>query len=605
MYNVATIDFETEKIENRPEYPPKPVGVAIKIIGCKPVYLSWGHPTGNNTTLEKAKVILKSVWDKYELVFQNCKFDIDVAEVHMGMEHKSWTDYHDTMFLIFLHDPHAQTYSLKPAAERILCMPPDEQEAVRDWLLTNSPRKLSIDKRKDNYWAGYICEAPGTLVGKYAIGDVVRTEKLFLKLHASIVERGMERAYNVERELALNLLEIERQGLPIDKARLDADILMYQEAFNKVETEIFATLGHININSGKELMNALVSKNLVPKDKLMYTEKGNVQTNKAAITNCMGVNRISQLLAYRSTLYTCLYTFMVPWQSQASLQGEDWLIHTRWNQVKGSESGFTQGAKTGRMSSTPNFQNIPNQFTYDESLGLPQLPKVRSYIIAFKGDTLYGRDYSQQELRILGHFEDGKIKEAYDNDPKMDFHSFAQKLINDTAGTNFERKPIKNTGFGLLYGMGVGKLAEKSDITVAMAAQVKKVYLDCFPGLKSMYKDMKYFAEHNIPIHTWSGREYYCEPPAIVDGKLRTFDYRMVNKLIQGSAADCTKEATNRFMRMKRKQDKLLLLIHDEFILSSPDDVGNKMLEEAMLSVEFSIPMLSDGHTGTKLSELK
>lgn len=602
---LATIDFETERIEGRPSYPPKPVGVAIKIEGCKPIYLAWGHPVGNNTTKENAIQVLASVWSKYDLIFQNGKFDIDVAEVHMDMVRKHWSEYHDTMFLIYLDNPHADTYSLKPAAQRILGMPPDEQEAVRDWLLANSGLKLSVDKRKENYWAGYICLAPGDLVGKYAIGDVVRTERLFMKLYDSIVERGMLRAYDVERELCLCLLDMERQGLPIDHDRLAADVAMYTDTMAQVEAEIYNTIGVVNINSGAELMKALMDANLVDSENLMYTKKGNVQTNKAAMTKVLGQNRISKLLAYRSQLYTCLNTFMIPWLKQSTKKGNNWLIYTKWNQVKGSESGFNQGTKTGRMSSTPNFQNIPNKFDEDETLNLPPLPKVRSYVIAFAGDTLFGRDYSQQELRILAHYEDGVVKAAYDAEPHMDFHTFAQGLINSKTGRNFERKPIKNTGFGLIYGMGLGTLAMKSNITVELAAEVKKAYLDCFPGLKVMYKDMKYFADNNIPIHTWSGREYFCEPPALVDGRMRSFDYRMVNKLIQGSAADCTKEAILRFYRKKRPQDKLLLSIHDELVLSSPDMLGDVVMSECMESVEFNVPMFTDGHTGNNLSELK
>ena len=53
------IDYETQAIQNRPAYPPEPVGVAIRING-KGKYYAWGHPTENNCTFEEGKAALKA-----------------------------------------------------------------------------------------------------------------------------------------------------------------------------------------------------------------------------------------------------------------------------------------------------------------------------------------------------------------------------------------------------------------------------------------------------------------------------------------------------------------------------------------------------------------
>ena len=134
---VITVDFETESIENRPAYPPKPVGVSIKWPGDKkPKYHAWGHPCENNTTKEAVRSELLVAWkSEFPLLFQNAKFDYDVATTNLGMPSLSWEKIHDTLFLIFLAYPHATSYGLKHAAERFLGMPPTEQQAVRDWLV--------------------------------------------------------------------------------------------------------------------------------------------------------------------------------------------------------------------------------------------------------------------------------------------------------------------------------------------------------------------------------------------------------------------------------------------------------------------------------------
>ena len=58
---ITEYDFETEAIESRPVYPPKPVGFAIHEEGVVSRYYAWGHPTENNTTFEAARAVLKTI----------------------------------------------------------------------------------------------------------------------------------------------------------------------------------------------------------------------------------------------------------------------------------------------------------------------------------------------------------------------------------------------------------------------------------------------------------------------------------------------------------------------------------------------------------------
>jgi DNA polymerase I-like protein with 3'-5' exonuclease and polymerase domains len=225
---------------------------------------------------------------------------------------------------------------------------------------------------------------------------------------------------------------------------------------------------------------------------------------------------------------------------------------------------------------------------------------VRSYVIPGTGRVFVDRDYSQQEPRILAHFDGGSLLDKYLENPWVDFHDYAKAEL-EKAGLFYDRKPVKNTNLGLIYGMGVGKLAEKNDMTVEESANLKKAILRLYPGLADMYKDMRVRADNNQPIRTWGGREYYCEPPKLIDGRLRKFDYKLVNVLIQGSAADCTKEAILRWHRSNaaaHPEWHLLLNIHDQLTVSVPVAARAKAMEalrEAMEGVEFSVAMLSEG----------
>jgi DNA polymerase I-like protein with 3'-5' exonuclease and polymerase domains len=83
----------------------------------------------------------------------------------------------------------------------------------------------------------------------------------------------------------------------------------------------------------------------------------------------------------------------------------------------------------------------------------------------------------------------------------------------------------------------------------------------------------------------------------------------LVNVLIQGSAADCTKEAIIRFHAVKQDDWKIILNVHDQVTVSVPKrDVKKAMevLRQTMESVEFDVPILSEGDTSsTNWDELK
>lgn len=608
----AVVDFETKGIQPRPFYPPRPVGVAIlKPRQKKSRYYAWAHPDGNNCTEEEAKNALLEVWNsKASVSFHNAKFDMDVAETYLGLPLLPPDRVHDTMLLAYLDDPHAKNIGLKELAQRRLGWEPEERDVVRDWLVAHK----IVPSTNKKTWGAHISEAPGTIVGPYACGDTDRTAKVLDLLLPDIKERGMFKAYDRERRLIPVLLDNERQGVCVDLPRLEADVARYREALASASKMIWKILGcEFNVDSGEETANALDRK--YPGISWPLTAKGQRSTAKEALEEVLEGRppKLLALFSYYATVATCLRTFMEPWLVTAlHTNGR---IHTQWNSVAQPEGG---GTRTGRLSSTPNFQNIPTLKSpkfqraielwkaHLEKLGLPPLPAVRAYIVPSKGCVLIDRDFSQQELRVLAHFEDGDMLEAYKQDPTIDFHAFAAKLIFGEA-TAANRKTTKNLAFGLLYGMGLGSLAARLGVDVKRAKEIKDLYLGTFPGIKEIQKTLKQLATTGQPMRTWGGRQYLCEPPKIVDGRLRTFDYKLFNYLIQGSSSDVTKEAWLRY-DATRKHGRLLLTVHDQMLGEVPKKAWKeemKILKEAMNGIAIDAPLLSDGAVGTRWTEME
>ena len=610
----VTIDFETWGIEERPHYPPLPCGVSIKYAGKPAQYYAFAHISGNNCSWGEARDALARAYaHKDGILCQNGKFDVDVAEVHLGLAVPRWQDIHDTMFLIFLDDPHQQELGLKPTVQRLFGEVPAERDAVIEWLVANQPVpgvKVSRSKQSPHYAMKYLPFAPGDLVGEYANDDTSDTERVFAHLYPKTVEREMLVAYDRERQLMPILLRMERRGLPVDLPRLRADVENYEAWFARLDAYLLKYLKapDLNLDSGEQLMAAMDAAGKVDTTVALRTATGKLASNKDALLLAVKDTTLLALLRYRAQLKTALGTFMKPWLRMAEATGGT--IHTTWNQVRAPKGDDTSGARTGRLSATW-FMNMPKEFK-DAREGLkklpaaladlPALPDCRSYIVPGPGRVLVDRDYSQQEPRILAHFEGGALQAQYVANPWLDLHDNARDELAK-VGKVYERKPVKNTNLGLIYGMGVGKLAVKNDMTVIESKGLKDAILKLYPGLKEMYQDMKYRMRANLPIRTWGGREIYCEPARLVDGKLRQFDYKMVNMLIQGSAADCTKEAIIRLdarIGELGKQDDwfILLLVHDQLTCSAPADEGREAMVElkgCMESVEFDVQILSEG----------
>lgn len=607
--SLASVDFETGGTMSRPEYPPKPVGMAYQLPGQRPQYMAWGHPCdGNNCSKEDAKRVYSQIRKDHDVVYHNAAFDTEVAERHLGLQAHAHR-FHDTMFLAFLDDPRGDL-ALKDLASDHLGMPADEQTDLRDWILKNIPGATT------RTWGAYIGQAPVKLVAPYAKGDVDRTMKLFRTLHPSVRSRGMEEAY--ERELALMpvVMDMEQEGIPIDVPRLEVDIARWQEYAEIVDARIRSVLDApvaMNPGSGPQLMEYLLKRKLAKwpstqtdANRHLFTKKGNPSTKYDVLLEVCTEPRMATLMKVRNMLASSINTFGQNWLDQAELTGGR--VMPRFNQVRSfdDQSGARSGTRTGRFSSEkPNFQNITNPYDAEDEKNAALLlamrkeipgfvpPCLRDYVVPPPGHVLLNRDYSQQELRILAHYEDGVLLARYQEDPTLDCHELVRALVHEATGVLYPRKHIKITNFGIVYGMGVGKLAKRLGLDEAEARSLKKNVMRAIPGIRELSNDLSKMGRRGEFIRTWGGRLYDSEKP--ING--RRFEYKLLNVLIQGSAADCTKQGM--LNAVNNMQDgRLMLQVHDELMAVAPkgaEVIEMKRMKEGMEDVSFDVPMLSDG----------
>jgi DNA polymerase I-like protein with 3'-5' exonuclease and polymerase domains len=624
---VICLDYETEAILPRPNYPPKPVSVAIKWPDTKAYeLLAWGHPAGNNCTFKEAKGrVAKAHASRYPILCQYGMFDHDVSEVHFGLPLLPWERCHDTMFLAFLHDPHSPALGLKPLAERYLGMKPEEQDRMIEWILANVPEA----KRKPSTAGAYIARCPYQIVRPYHKGDLVRAVGLFDYLYPLVIDAGMGEAYDRERRLMPILLRNARRGMRVDIDRLSEDTPRMKAGLAAADAWLRKRLGDINLNSPKQLGEALYSKGIVREFK--KTTKGQLSTSKKHLTiDLFSDKRVYHALTYRGQMETSIGTFMESWLELASA---DNVIHPDWSQVR-SAKGDTKdlkGARSGRIiCARPNLLNIPKKwkkaivagYVHPAFIkGAVELPYIRTYALPHKGKRWGRLDQSQQELRLFAWAEEGPVMEGFLNDPDFDVHENVRveeeaALIAAGLRDSMDRDTAKNTVFARLYGQGLKglmqtlKLPEGED---AVARVVQKALNTALPSIKMLDDQLKEIVNAGDPIKTWGGRLYYKEAPKYVEkfGRVMDFAYKMLDYFCQGSGADVTKEVIIRYEDHPRRLEEFIVTVYDEVDTNLPNsDKGARqelrVLNECVESIDISpLTMLGKCETGPSWGETK
>lgn len=412
-------------------------------------------------------------------------------------------------------------------------------------------------------------------------------------------------AYQNEMKLMPYILAMEQRGVCLDAVKLAVDTDYYFDKLDELDTQICDAVGkQVDVDSNAALADAIEAAGL--SKGFAQTPTGKRSTAKDSLIGAIGDPMLLGRLLVRGSIATCLRTFMQPWLIQANDHGK---LFIRWNQIR----NYTDtGARTGRLSSSPNLQNIP--VTWEalrgqlEAIGYElefELPNVRQYIVPRDGYVFVGRDYSAQEMKLLAHFTDGALLEALRADPTKDVHMIAA----DIAGIT--RKVAKTLGFAVLYGAGVGRIAETLGITVTEATIIKRKYLAALPEIKVFQDKLSKAGRTSNFVTTLGGRQYYVQAPAVVNGVMRSFEYKLTNYMIQGSAADQSKEAMYRFASNAKDGGEIVLTVHDQLVIQCPKNTleANKQLLAHAMNGSYQdtlkYQVTSDEATGANFAECK
>lgn len=414
---------------------------------------------------------------------------------------------------------------------------------------------------------------------------------------------GLEKLYtDVEMPLIEVLMQMERNGIFLDKDHLEKFAQMLSEKIAKLEKEIYKIAEtEFNIDSPKQLGEILYDKLGVPG--ASKTKSGNYSTGEKVLSKIREsypiadyVLQYRELAKLRST-YTNAIIELVNEKTGR--------IHTTFNQTV---------AATGRLSSTkPNLQNIP--------ISTENGREIRKSFIAPEDKMLVFMDYSQQELRLLAHFsQEEKLIEAFNQG--MDIHAVtAATLFNKEVDqvAKDERRIGKTVNFGVVYGISPFGLSDRLQIPREDGKRFIDTFYESYPKVKRFFDNLIKEAKTQGRVKTILGRERDASNLNSRNYQLRSATEReVINFPLQGSAADMMKLAMLEAHALIENEysdfAKLIVQIHDELgfevATKSADDKKLKefaqAMREKMLNVlDLDIVMKVDVEIGYNMSELK
>lgn len=557
------------------------------------VYVPLRHPETANTDIGQAYGWLQEQLSKSKTtVYHNSPYDTGWLK-HEGLR-VDHSRCEDTQFGAVMLGENELSYSLDSCCRRAGLAGKDER------LLREAAESQGLDAKKEMW------RLPARFVGPYAEQDAVSTLALRKYQAEKIREQELEAAYRLEMDLVPCMHDMTKRGIRVDEGRCERTQKDLRRQRDEALGELRKQLG-IRRDLSMEDMNSPVSlATFFDAEGLDYpktpkTRKGSFKKEWLESHEHWLPQAITAIRKLDSFAEKFLGTYVLGSMHLGR-------IHSDIHQLRDDDGG----TRSYRLSySNPPMQQIPAR----DSMA----PLIRAAFLAEKGQLWGAADYSQQEPRMAVHFAalcDVMGAEAavqyYCDDPSADFHTMVAEL------TGLKRKQAKIINLGLMYGMGIAKLAKSLGVSLDEAKEIVAQYVSRMPWVKQLESVCANRATSRGFIRLLDGARCRFESWELAYSKdrmgfaptsetmarqlakgqkiKRAGTHKAMNRLIQGSSARQTKMA---MLECYREGIVPLIQMHDEidFPLSSPRE-ADKVAEIMENVVPLRIPMKVDMQFG-------
>jgi len=555
------------------------IGFAVATEGFQ-AYYPFGHFGGGNLIKEQ---VLKYMHDVCRLpcrkIFHNAQYDVGWLKAY-GIDVRG--EIVDTMIAGALIDENRYTYKLNSLAKDYL----GELKAETD--LVEAAKAHGVDPKMEMW------KLPAEHVGYYAEQDARLTYLLWQRFKHEIYKQNLHTVWQLEKSLLPILIKMRQKGIRVNTQRAEQLKVNFVEKEKEILHRIKKLVGKdIDIWAARQIAFAY--------DKLGLEYPKTAKSKEPSFTQNWLVNseyEISKLIVSAREINKFHNTFL----NSIMRFEHGGRIHAEINQLR-SDTG---GTVSGRLSmSNPNLQQLPAR---NKEFG----PMIRGLFLPEEGFKWGSFDYSQQEPRLVVHYA-SSIGEGYEGSQELveayanadaDFHQTVADLVG------IDRKQAKTIGLGLMYGMGKNKLANMLGLNFDEASALIGKFNRRAPFVKMLSdRCMKKANEEGVirtklgrkcRFNMWEPKDFGIHTPETFENASakygsnnikRAFTYKALNRLIQGSAADQTKQA---IVSCSHLGYTPLLQIHDELCFNVHEEDVKKIVKEMEGCVELNVPSVVD-----------
>jgi DNA polymerase-1 len=425
-----------------------------------------------------------------------------------------------------------------------------------------------------------ICEMSAGEVGPYAENDARLVSLLKEHLAPKVAAEDLGRVLELEDALIYATCEMERNGAPIDVAKLNLWRAKVRSEYQDAILAIYAAVKlRVNPNSGPDLARLFQELGLQYDSTLhgrpSFTSDFLETIDHPTVQLALRARKLGDI----NSKYLDKYAHQ--------LGGGSILRYKLW-QLRTDQYGTI----TGRYASSSI--NIQQVFSVERNEAWLPDYVVRELFLPAPGRVFVSADANQIEFRLFAHFSGSRrLIDAYCNDPTTDFHQVVAEIVS------ISRKPAKNINFAKLFGGGLDKIAEMLKRPAGEVAPLVARYEEEFPEAKTLMNRATRIAERRGYVKTLLGRR----------GRFpeRERTYSALNKVIQGTAADIMKLKLLAVYRERKTLGLTLRYpVHDELAgdLEDPGRVGRlkELLDEPSLAV--AVPIVWNVKTGKNWREV-
>lgn len=546
-------------------------------------------------------------------VFHNGIYDLSWLALGAGLEING--DCHDTMTRAAYIDEY-QDLGLDECCKALGVAGKNKDETIEKWYRDNieDVRLVCLAhgrpfKRSDAVWkhSKFLIDSFPSFrdtMASYCIQDAKATRQLF---HAQApLMQPFYSAYMVDVRLTPLVLDLKRFGVLVDRDRMDALSASVAKDYADSIRELDDVYGidEDTLESPKRLGQRM---NEMGVHSPVKTPRGAESWGVGALNRIAhpAVRLILEARGYKKLLGTYLEG------SLADAVMRDGRIHCTFTPNKREDSGTV----TGRFScSKPNLQQIPAR---DKATGHSYGQAMRSLFLPESGCMMSALDYSQIEYLLLAHFATGRQAEWLREQARagVDFHTAAMAMTGIQS-----RKVVKTFNYGVIYGMG-WRTAMQYNYTLfegaaeaeglSVEAYTQKVYNNYhakLPVIRDTMDSVQSKARRDGYVTTLGGRRQHVPKPYYDKelGKWNDGLYKMLNKLIQGSAADILKFSLLDIYKSGALDVATMhLTVHDENVFSIPYSKAGaeanaeiKRIMETSFGNALTVPMKCDCELG-------